>query len=691
MHSWLRVCVVVQLFLVSSMFSGNAAAQGSPEGGDLLVPIAPCRILDTSSPAEQHEPSASREVDIRSHRCGRIVPAIATGFSVRVTRISRTAPEKLPPGVSPVTEAVRKIPAPADGRLSFPVPRDESVGVDVVGYYVAAGTPINPKITATDSDVSAAMRSGSGPAKEETTTNISGTAGSIHLDGEYLSGAGVSLVATPAAPSITANLGNSNGGASLSIRSTASEFMRVRSDGAVQLMSPAGFFDGRTDFFGTPGTYYGYVTVPTNVVHDVKLVNPYDAASTNASRLVFFNAWTDAENGSPPITKFRARTEGYYAQENVNFESIVHWHRADQYHFRAVSSVESGTAHYANFTTPNPGKPTFWVKAATNYDSGSQTRADMYVSGRTGIGTPTPGTHLEVVGNDTNAPGTAVQISSGVGAGTAWANQVNITNASGAYGLLLGFNGPGRTPLLYHNPNGAHLVNVQNGPLTLGTSNVARVTVAGSGAVGIGTAVPQHSLDVSGNMTVGTSYTSSANVPPNSLVVEGNVGIGTNVPNARLHVAGNIIATGSITGASVIGAVYQDVAEWVPATSDMTPGTVVVLNPDRNNEVMPSALEYDVRVAGVVSAQPGLILGVAAETKEMIATTGRVKVKVDATRAPIRIGDLLVSSGKSGSAMKSEPMLINGRSFHQPGTIIGKALEPLAGGEGEILVLLSLQ
>jgi hypothetical protein len=31
------------------------------------------------------------------------------------------------------------------------------------------------------------------------------------------------------------------------------------------------------------------------------------------------------------------------------------------------------------------------------------------------------------------------------------------------------------------------------------------------------------------------------------------------------------------------------------------------------------------------------------------------------------------------------------RSFHQPGTIIGKALEPLASGKGEILVLLSLQ
>lgn len=177
------------------------------------------------------------------------------------------------------------------------------------------------------------------------------------------------------------------------------------------------------------------------------------------------------------------------------------------------------------------------------------------------------------------------------------------------------------------------------------------------------------------------------------LVVDtsGNIGIGTAAPGAKLHVLGNIIASGSITGGTVLGAVYQDLAEWVPATSDMTPGTVVVLNPDKNNEVMPSAQEYDERVAGVVSAQPGVILGIGGDSKEMIATTGRVKVKVDATRTPIRVGDLLVSGSKPGVAMRSVPFEINGRRFHQPGTIIGKALEPLPSGEGEILVLLSLQ
>ncbi|HEX6101307.1 MAG TPA: hypothetical protein VF432_33635 [Thermoanaerobaculia bacterium] len=166
---------------------------------------------------------------------------------------------------------------------------------------------------------------------------------------------------------------------------------------------------------------------------------------------------------------------------------------------------------------------------------------------------------------------------------------------------------------------------------------------------------------------------------------DGNVGIGTSAPQHKLHVIGSIHAT------SVIGSTYQDVAEWVPATVDMEPGTVVVLNPGRTNEVMPSSRPYDTTVAGVVSEQPGILLGIGDASKEQVATTGRVKVRVDATSAPIRVGDLLVTSGRSGVAMRSEPMDIRGRTFHQPGTIIGKALEPLAGGTGEILVLLSLQ
>ncbi|HZW08043.1 MAG TPA: hypothetical protein VFF65_13045, partial [Phycisphaerales bacterium] len=117
----------------------------------------------------------------------------------------------------------------------------------------------------------------------------------------------------------------------------------------------------------------------------------------------------------------------------------------------------------------------------------------------------------------------------------------------------------------------------------------------------------------------------------------------------------------------------------------------VVLDAGNSNHVLASTTAYDTRVAGVVSEQPGVLLGVGGEGKVMVATTGRVKVRVDATRAPIRIGDLIVTDEIEGVGMRSEPVAISGRQFHAPGTIIGKALEPLAEGRGAILILLSLQ
>ncbi|MBI2820800.1 MAG: hypothetical protein HYX74_01120, partial [Acidobacteria bacterium] len=164
-----------------------------------------------------------------------------------------------------------------------------------------------------------------------------------------------------------------------------------------------------------------------------------------------------------------------------------------------------------------------------------------------------------------------------------------------------------------------------------------------------------------------------------------HVGIGTTSPTTKLHVAGDVTVDGAIA------ATYQDVAEWVPADRPLPAGTVVVLDPDRSNWVLPSSHPYDSSVVGVISESPGILLGTAGEGKVKVAAAGRVNVKVDASRTPIRRGDLLVSSAQEGMAMRSEPVDIGGVKIHRPGTLIGKALEPLASGEGEVLVLLSLQ
>jgi len=153
----------------------------------------------------------------------------------------------------------------------------------------------------------------------------------------------------------------------------------------------------------------------------------------------------------------------------------------------------------------------------------------------------------------------------------------------------------------------------------------------------------------------------------------------------------NVSVTGNMSVSGNINAKYQDVAEWVPSSEQLTAGTVVVVDQTKSNQVVASSMAYDTRVAGVISAQPGITLGEKSDGKVLVATTGRVRVKVDASRGPIAMGDLLVTSDVAGVAMKSEAVNLGGVQIHRPGTIIGKALEPLAKGKGEILVLLGLQ
>jgi hypothetical protein len=168
-------------------------------------------------------------------------------------------------------------------------------------------------------------------------------------------------------------------------------------------------------------------------------------------------------------------------------------------------------------------------------------------------------------------------------------------------------------------------------------------------------------------------------IPPGVATLGANTFAGSQTVNGDVIVSGNIAAK------------YQDVAEWVETASPLEAGTVVIVDPRQPNRVLQASRAYDTRVAGAVSKQPGLVLGEGSATKAMVAQSGRVRVKADARYGAIRIGDLLVTSPTTGHAMRSRPLRVGDQTVHRSGTLLGKALEPLAKGQGEILVLLTLQ
>ena len=393
-----------------------------------------------------------------------------------------------------------------------------------------------------------------------------------------------------------------------------------------------------------------------------------------------------------------------------------------------------------------------WQRALQIKNNATGNLLLMPDQGKVGIGTPTPGYTLDVNGainatslNINGSPVTTSQWSSGsgnvnytsgnVGIGTTSpsASKLQIVGDSGfttektvgGYFTSLGFSS-NNPYLTYYSNTGLTL---GYGQTTGGAPSVNTMTLTNSGNVGIGTTSPPAQLGINqdtdvqatlrlsnngisgrqiniksaaaglsgsivqsntgadfeiGNLSGALSFTTNN---ANRLYVknDGKVGINNNNPTAELDVNGDIKASG------VIHAKYQDVAEWVPSSEQLAAGTVVVLDSTKSNQVISSTVSYDTRVAGVISEQPGLALGEKADNKVLVATTGRVKVKVDASKGPINIGDLLVTSDVPGVAMKSEPVEFAGRKMHMPGTLIGKALEPLEKGKGDILVLLSLQ
>lgn len=139
-----------------------------------------------------------------------------------------------------------------------------------------------------------------------------------------------------------------------------------------------------------------------------------------------------------------------------------------------------------------------------------------------------------------------------------------------------------------------------------------------------------------------------------------------------------------------------DVAEQFDVSSrgsEVLPGSVVVLDDD--GSLTTSVTPYDSRVAGIVSGAgdraPALVLDRPAidaaagpALRSPVAVVGKAWCWSDATEEPIKVGDLLTTSGTEGHAMRASDRLA------ALGAVIGKALSPLNAGTGHVLVLVGL-
>ncbi len=333
------------------------------------------------------------------------------------------------------------------------------------------------------------------------------------------------------------------------------------------------------------------------------------------------------------------------------------------------------------------------------------------VGDRVGIGTIGPQRQLHVAGN-----GLVNNVFLGdVGHGGSWAG-FSHGNSVGPdrYGLLQ--SGDGLVTLINKRPGGGHI--------GFRVGNNDRVIIDDAGNVGIGgwpdarlrlyggdlrldagrTISAPGRLHITGDeilyvlnragMVLGREWGGTGN-----LVVQGLLGVNGQPASPRTPGWGGGIRTWDLEaeGSAWCRNGWQsgprDLAENFQSDETLAPGEIVCFHPERD-AVVRSAQPNDPLVCGVVSTAPGVLLNsdpdAAGRDKLVpVALCGRVPCRVVDENGPIRRGDLLTSSSTPGHAMRADAVRGDARQTYQPGTILGKALEVLAGGSGVIEVFVT--
>jgi hypothetical protein len=157
---------------------------------------------------------------------------------------------------------------------------------------------------------------------------------------------------------------------------------------------------------------------------------------------------------------------------------------------------------------------------------------------------------------------------------------------------------------------------------------------------------------------------------------------------ARIDATGRGFFNG---GTQSSGADVAEIFDVEGSISEYETGDILVISTDTDRTVERSSKPYSTLVAGVYATKPGVLL-----TEEHIdsdisgkvpmGVIGVIPTKVCLEGGKIKRGDLLVTSSKSGTAMKANPQKV------KIGQVIGKALQDYNQNEtGKIQVLVNIK
>jgi hypothetical protein len=275
-------------------------------------------------------------------------------------------------------------------------------------------------------------------------------------------------------------------------------------------------------------------------------------------------------------------------------------------------------------------------------------------SGNVGIGVSSPGNKLDIA-TGSGQYATAINIQPSTHA-TSRRAAINV----GSWLLHQDTNGNGTKDFAIYDANVPAqrlLIDTTGGIILNGGAGGAQLTMRNGGDLVIYNAT---------NTGAATLYCDTNLIlSTNSSIVPGT--------NGTLDLGTTALRWNTIWG-KASSAVYADLAENYESDQNYEPGTVVEFGGEFE---ITEAKANSTRVAGIVSTNPGYLMNAEAKGNFIIpiGLVGRVPCKVV---GPVFKGDMMVSAGDGYAIASSAPNI---------GTVIGKALENLAGGIGVIEVV----